>query len=94
MKHYICSVRDAKSETFGRPFFAPSLGIAVRSFDDEVNREQPDNIMHYHPHDFSLWTLGHFEDTTGEFDTIVPKLMIQGSEVKKNLGADSKISKV
>lgn len=93
MKLYICAVRDAKSETFGRPFFAPTLGLATRSFDDETNKEHPDNLMFYHPGDFALWTMGYFDDSTGEFSTTPPKLMITAAEVKKNL-ADNKISKV
>lgn len=82
MKHIIASVRDAKSEVFGRPFFAQTIGVAVRSFQDEVNRQHEDNMLYNHPSDFSLWALGTYEDTDGTIEVATPRILIQASEVK------------
>lgn len=83
MKLFMFSVRDAKSEVFGRPFFVQSLGVAVRSFEDEVSRDHPENTMHRHPGDFSLWALGKYDDADGTFEPEVPKLVLQATEVLK-----------
>ncbi|WNK14942.1 MAG: nonstructural protein [Microvirus sp.] len=91
MKHEILSVRDSKAEIFGRPFFTNTLGTAIRSFDDEVNRHTEGNIMAEHPEDFSLWHLGSFEDNDGTFAPMVPKLILQGNEVVKSINHISKV---
>lgn len=93
MELIVVCVRDAKSEAFGRPFFSPTIGMAVRSFDDEVNNPES-GILHQHPEDFALYALGKFNDASGEFDTEIPKLLMQGNEVKKPLATVHKISKV
>lgn len=86
MIHIMCSVRDVKSEVFGRPFFTPSVGVAIRSFDDEVNRANADNVMHHHSQDFSLYQLGTFNDVDATFDAIMPKLLVTAEQVKKKEG--------
>lgn len=58
------AIRDVKV-AFNRPFFAPSLGAALRAFTDEVNRQEPNNEMNRHPNDFSLYHLGHYNDEDG-----------------------------
>jgi len=83
MVYVMVSVRDAKTEAFGRPFFVQSDGQAIRSFDDEVNRSAEDNIMHHHPEDFQLFKIGTFDDSTGRVDTTIPKMLIAASDVKQ-----------
>lgn len=83
MKYIIASVRDAKSEAFGRPYFVQTLGLAIRAFDDEVNRKAEDNILHSHPEDFSLFALGKFDDGDGSFELETPKLLVNANEVIK-----------
>lgn len=61
--HQVVAVRDSALDAFDRPFFTPSIGVAVRSFGDEIKR--PDSPMHKHPEDFELWHLGEYDDTTG-----------------------------
>lgn len=92
MELIVCAVRDAKSEAFGRPFFAQTLGIAVRSFEDEVKRADPENTMFMHPADFALYALGKFDDNSGEFRTETPKMLCQGNEIM--VIKDRKVSKV
>lgn len=80
----LCSVFDAAADAYARPMFVPSRGLAVRSFTDEVNRASPDNIMHQHPEDFSLFCLGTFDDCTGKFVLLpVPELMLRAFNVVK-----------
>lgn len=86
MEHFIMSVRDSKSEAYGRPFFTPSIGTAIRSFADEVNNNREDNMLFSHPEDFTLFTLGKFDDTTGTFETCTPKVLLIGDQAKVRKG--------
>lgn len=83
MIHIMIAVRDVKSEAYGRPFFVNSVGVAIRSFDDEVNRPHEENMMYNHPGDFSLYEIGTFDDQTGEVKSMTPKILIEGVQVQK-----------
>ena len=54
MKQVICAVRDSAADVFGRPYFVPTAGVAIRSFTDEVNRQADENQFYKHPKDFAL----------------------------------------
>lgn len=82
MKLYVLSVRDAKADSFGRPFYTVSLGEAVRSFSDEINRVAEDNILYKHPDDFELIQLALFETDNGRFELLEPKQLAHGSSVR------------
>jgi hypothetical protein len=83
MINVICSVKDRAADAYGRPLFVPSVGLAIRSFTDEVNREAADNQMHNHPDDFDLYELGTFDDNTGIIEChATPKQLALGKQVK------------
>ena len=85
MKLVLCSVKDRAADAYGRPMFVPSVGVAIRSFSDEVNRKDPDNQLNNHPDDFDLYELGEFDDNTGLFALHEqPKLLSLGKQVKIN----------
>jgi len=82
MKLTICSVYDRAAQAYGRPMFVPTTGVAIRSFTDEVNRNDSENQLHNHPDDYDLYCFGTFDDNTGLFDlTTQPELLIQGKQV-------------
>jgi hypothetical protein len=63
--------------------FVPSAGVAIRSFSDEINRNNADNQLYNHPDDFDLYELGEFDDNTGLFALHEqPKLLSLGKQVK------------
>lgn len=77
------SIKDRAADAFGRPAFVASLGVAVRSFTDEVNREGADNQMYAHPDDFDLYDIGTFDDATCVFELHdFPKVIARGKDVK------------
>ncbi|QXP07842.1 MAG: nonstructural protein [Arizlama microvirus] len=83
MIQYICTVKDRAADAFGRPMFVPSTGVAIRSFSDEINRNNVDNQLYNHPDDFDLYELGQFDDNTGLFVLHdQPKLLSLGKQVK------------
>jgi len=79
----ICTVKDRAADAYGRPMFVPSTGVAIRSFSDEINRNNAENQLYNHPDDFDLYELGQFDDNTGLFTLHdQPKLLSLGKQVK------------
>jgi len=59
------------------------LGVAIRSFTDEVNREDKDNQLFNHPDDFDLYELGVFDDSLGRYELREnPTVIVRGKDVK------------
>lgn len=82
MKLIAVSVFDLATETYGRPFFVPHVGAAIRSFMDEVNRD--DSELGKHPSDYDLFEVGAFDDNTGTF-TVPPQpsRLARGAELSQ-----------
>jgi hypothetical protein len=82
MKMVIISIKDTAADAFGRPVYVATEGVAIRQFQDEVNRASEDNQIYRHPDDFHLYQLGTFDDVTGLFDILpVPKLVARAKEL-------------
>lgn len=69
------SIFDVKTDTFGVPFFAPSHGSALRSFQDLANDKN--TTVGRHPEDFKLVCVGLFDDHSA---------VILGKDVLESLG--------
>lgn len=82
MKHFIFSVRDNAVDSYAQPFFGPSVGHAVRSFNDAVNREDNNSQLYLHPEDFELFHIGYFEDSDATFEVHTPVQVARGKDVK------------
>lgn len=83
MKMIVCTIKDRAADAFGRPFYVPAVGVAIRSFQDEVNRASDDSQIYQHPDDFDLFELGEFDDNSGTFVLHdVPKLLMLGKQAK------------
>jgi len=82
LKLQMFAVYDQVAEVYGRPFFSQTVGTAVRSFTDEVNRPESDNALASHPKDFALYHLGSFEDGFAQIEVkSVPELCVRGEQV-------------
>lgn len=80
MLYQIIAIRDKALGAFMRPFMAPAIPAAVRSFTDEVKRT--DSEMAKHPGDYSLWHFGQFDDNTGQFQLLeTPNLILEAANV-------------
>lgn len=78
----IVAVRDRAIDSFGTPFFVHTNGQAMRSFNDEINRE--DSAMGAHPEDYDLYELGEYFESTGEIlPTVPPRMVAIGKDVKR-----------
>jgi len=81
MRYKIFSVRDRAIDAFGQPFYAASVGGAIRGFSDEINRAHENNQLHKHPDDFDLYQLGEFDDATGTFEPTRPQQIAVGKDL-------------
>lgn len=79
MKYIVVSVRDRAADCFGVPVFTVSVGTAIRSFSDEVNRDG--SPFYAHPEDFDLFVLGEYDDSLGAFECLPPKQAAIGKDV-------------
>lgn len=66
MKHLLFTVYDEKAEVFTAPFFVPTVGLATRAFTDCINSDE--HHFGKHPHDYTLFSLGSFEDADASID--------------------------
>lgn len=83
MKVTVVSVFDFAAKAFMQPMFMPSVGSAIRSFSDEVNKVREGNIMNAHPEDFVLYELGTYEDEFGRFELLQDyRVIASGKDVK------------
>lgn len=66
MRLEVFSIRDDKAAAFLPPFFDHNEATAGRAIQEAVN-----DIRHpfgKHPKDYHMYSLGHFDTTTGLFD--------------------------
>lgn len=79
MRHLIVSIYDAAATTFSLPMYMVTKGAAVRSFSDAVGDDKSPFCAH--PEDYTLFALGTFDDTSGEFVTLsAPEKVITAVE--------------
>lgn len=81
MRYKVLAIRDRAIDSYGQPFYSSSVGGAVRSFSDEINRSAENNQLNKHPEDFDLFLLGEFDDQTGEFDSTRPAQVAVGKDL-------------
>lgn len=84
MKLHILVIRDRAADVFGQPYFSTSIGAAVRSFSDEINRSDANNSLFKHPGDFDLYHLGTYDDSDGSFDCHPPRQVAIGKDVVRH----------
>ena len=68
MKRVVMAIKDLATQLYGQPFFVLARGQGMRTFNDEINRQAPDNGLWTHPEDYELYELGTFDDEKGTFD--------------------------
>lgn len=71
-------VRDVKSGAFNQPFAQIADGAAIRSFQQEVNRVDPSNMINLYPADFSLYRTASYDDERGVIEALPqPELVVE-----------------
>lgn len=64
MKHKIYAIFDSKAEAMSLPFYYQHEGQATRTFSDWVN--DPKTPYGKHPEDYTMYSIGEYEENTGE----------------------------
>jgi hypothetical protein len=62
-----------------QPFFAPTVGSALRSLTDAVNDQKHE--FSRHSMDYQLFKLGSWDDASGVFDTAPPERVVGIAEL-------------
>lgn len=81
MIYSVCAVKDRAIDAFNRPIYVPTIGVAIRSFNDEVARK--DSEMANHPEDYDLYELGQWDDQTAIYTALeAPRVITRAQDVK------------
>lgn len=80
MRHGMFSVKDKAADAFLPPFFLPTGSMAVREFLHAASI--PDHKFCVHPHDYSLYQLGWFEDGHGRVEVFPEPLFMVAADEK------------
>lgn len=81
MEHKIYSVRDAKAEVFGYPFYKKTHGEAERDFNTLCN--DPKSTVFNFPDDFDLYYVGSYDDDTGKLTPLdTPQHIVKAVQLK------------
>lgn len=80
----VYAVKDTATDQFGTPMFLIAAGQAVRSFRDQVNKNDPENPLYLHPDDYILYSMGEFDTVSGIFTTTPPALVIRAKDCKES----------
>ncbi len=59
------TIYDSKVEAYFRPFYAQSIGGALRDFEDAMN--DASSHLHSHLEDYTLFHLGEWDDSSCTF---------------------------
>lgn len=86
MKLLMFSVYDKKGACYGTPFFMSREATAVRSFQELVNDEKT-TICKY-SEDFSLESIGEFNDEDSKVRAWAPKTVVNASALKNDPARD------
>lgn len=60
------AVYDAKARSFAKPFFVTHIDVGIRAFRDHATT--PGNEMYNNREDFTLFSLGTFNDDNAHFE--------------------------
>jgi len=79
----IYSVRDKRANEYGQPMAMPTDAHAVRSFQQEVNREDAGNMLNQYPEDFAMYYVGDFDQEHGTITETGPQLLLEAVAAKR-----------
>ena len=79
MRVNVYSIFDVAAGVYQRPFFCQADGEAMRAFGDLcMDAEHP---VGKHPHDYSLFRIGTYDDNKGALVGEAPECMANGLEM-------------
>lgn len=85
MIHQIFTVYDAATEAFLQPFFAPTVGAALRIFGEAC--DDPNHQFVKHAGDYTLFHIGVYDDASAAIDALMAPLKL-GSALELRSAAE------
>lgn len=76
----IVAVRDAAMGEYMSPFIVQNVGMAIRSFGDEVGKD--DSPLNKHPEDYELFEIGEYDPSTAKIVSYEPKQLARATQYK------------
>ncbi len=73
-------IYDSKANAYMQPWFLTTEQLAVRAFSDLAN--DPESNLNRHPDDYTLFTIGTFNDQTAKINWVEPKTLGNALEYK------------
>lgn len=64
----VFAVYDSKAEAFMQPFFAETVGLALRYF--QQNTENHESVLYKYPNDFVLFQIAAWDEHTGDIHNL------------------------
>lgn len=80
----IYSIYDSKLEAFLQPFFAPTDGVALRSFADGA--ADAGSNFYKHAEDYELFCIGIFDDEFGKISPLEANKALGNALTMKEMG--------
>jgi len=74
------TINDLKADLFTAPFNSANVATAIREFTEMVNT--PDHQFNKYADDYSLWSVGTFDRSTGALSTNPVTKICEAKEVK------------
>lgn len=77
----LVSVFDHAVGVYAPVMCVPTDTVAIRSFQTEIRRVDPNNLLHSNKEDFTLYRVGEFDLDSGSVITNDPRVLIHGRDV-------------
>lgn len=74
----VYAIKDLKVNAFLQPFFSQTHGSAIRAFADHCADKQ--SMPNKHPEDFILYSIGKYDDQTGQLESGTLQQLAQATE--------------
>lgn len=80
MKLQVFSIKDRALDAFMRPWYAQTIGQAIRMFQDELNNNSGE--MYKHPDDYDLYHIATWDDHDASFTKVETTKVSDGKQLK------------
>ena len=81
MQQFMFVIYDSKANAYMTPWFLTTEHLAVRAFSDLAN--DPESNVSRHADDYTLFTIGTFNDATAKINWTEPKTLGNAIQYKK-----------
>lgn len=83
MINLLFSVFDSKAAAYLPPFHSQNKATALRQFESAIMSDGHD--FNAHAHDYTLWTVGSFDNEKATLKPATPELIANAHEIKAQL---------